>query len=276
MPILRLLHRNDADQATSLSASTTAGSLVAAYMQTDRKGEAHRSTGTSVTYTLTWTGGVTLGAVALPATNLTAAATMRVRLYSNTACTTLLQDSGTNTACPGLSAAPWTWTRTFNASAFAYGYASKAVRFFETQQAGVKGLKIDLADATNPAGYIDCARIVAGPWWSPERGAETGFTTQLVDDTTNTRTDAGDQASERGPMRTELALQLPRLPEADRATLMQLIRANGIWRPVFLSLYPLAGTAAEQDHMVFGKRKSSPIKHSFFAHYAHPIEIESW
>ena len=81
MSNLRIIHANYADQATTLTASTTSGSLAASYMQTDLKGQAHRSTGTSVTYTLTWTNGVTLGAVALPATNLTAAATLRVRLY---------------------------------------------------------------------------------------------------------------------------------------------------------------------------------------------------
>lgn len=276
MPILRIIHRNDADQATSLTANTTSGALAAAYMQTDRKGEAHRSTGTSVTYTLTWTGGVTLGAVALPATNLTSAATIRVRLYSDTACTTLLQDSGTITACPGLALGLWTWTATLNANAFAYGGAAKAVCWFEAQQAGVKGMKIDLADATNPAGYIDCARIVAGPWWSPDWGAESGATVLVQDNTTNTRADSGDIASDRAPMHEEMSINLPVLPEADRAQLAQIMRANGVWKPVFLSLTPRAGTAAEQDQMIYGKRKNAPIKHAFYAHFSHPLEIEGW
>jgi len=276
VPNLRVIHRNDADQATSLAASTTAGALAAAYMQTDLKGQAHRSTGTSVTYTLTWTGGVTIGAVALPATNLTSGATIRVRLYSDTACTALLQDSGTITACPGLAAAPWTWTATYNANAFAYGYLSKAVAWFETQQAGVKGLKIDLADATNPAGYIDCARIVAGPWWAPTWGAEYGCTTLVVDNSTNARTDAGDLPSDRAPMHQELTLHLPALSEAERSQMMQIMRANGIWKPLFVSLLPRTGTAMEQDHMIYGKRKNTPMDMPYFATFAHSMEIEGW
>jgi len=276
VPNLRVIHGNAADRATSLAASTTAGSLVAAYMQTDLKGQAHRSTGTSVTYTLTWTGGVTMGAVALPATNLTSAATIRVRLYSDTACTALLQDSGAITACPGLAAAPWTWTATYNANAFAYGYLSKAVAWFETQQAGVKGLKIDLADATNPAGYIDCSRIVAGPWWAPTWGAEYGCTTLVVDNSTNARTDAGDLPSDRAPMHQELTLNLPLLSEAERSQLMQILRANGVWKPVFVSLMPRAGTAAEQDHMIYGKRKNSPMSLPYFDRFSHALELESW
>ena len=276
MPNLRIIHANYADQATSLSASTTSGSLAAANMQTDRKGEVHRSTGTSVTYTATWTAGVSIGAVALPATNLSAAATIRARLYSNTACTALLQDSGTITACPGLAAAPWTWTATFNANAFAYGYLSKAVAWFAANQAGVKGLKVDLSDAGNAAGYIDCARLVAGPWWAPEWDAEYGSTLLYQDTTTNTRTDAGDLASDRAPMHQELTFSLPILPEADRAALAAVMRANGVWCPVFVSLLPSAASAAEQDTMIYGKRKNSPFDLAGFDRYTNNITIEGW
>ena len=276
MPNLRVIHRNDADQATSLAASTTAGALVAAYMQTDLKGEPHRSTGTSVTYTLTWTAGVSLGAVALPATNLTAAATIRLRAYSDTACTALLQDTGVITACPGLTDAPWTLNATYNANVFAYGYVSKAVAWLAANQAGVKGIKIDLADATNPAGYIDCARIVAGPWWSPEWNAEAGVSTTVVDNSTNTRTDAGDLPSDRAPTHQELRLNLPVLPEADRSQIMQIMRANGVWKPVFISVLPAKGTALEQDYMLYGKRKNSPMDHPGLARFAHAIDLESW
>ena len=276
MPNLRIISANYADQATRLAASTTSGALAAALMQTDRKGEAHRSTGTSVTYTLTWTGGVSIGGVALPATNLTSAATMRVRLYDATSGGTLLLDTGTNTACPGLTAAPWTWTAVHNANAFAYGYASKAVAWF-ANTAGVKRAVIDLVDTGNPAGYIDCARVVCGPWWSPEWNAEYGCTTLVVDNTTNTRSDAGDLTSDRAPMHTEHTFNLPIITPADRSELMQIMRANGVWKPVFLSLMPSASSAAaEQDHMVFGKRKSSPISHPFFETYSHEMTLESW
>ena len=46
MSNLRLIYDNATDRATSISASTTSGALVAAYMQTDMKGQVHRSTGT--------------------------------------------------------------------------------------------------------------------------------------------------------------------------------------------------------------------------------------
>lgn len=276
MPNLRIIHANYIDQATSLAASTTSGSLAAALMRTDNKGEAHRSTGTSVTYTATWTGGVSVGGVALPATNLSAAATIRARAYSNTACTALLADTGAITACPGLPAGPWTWQGTFNVNAFAYGYFSKAVAWFASNLAGVKGLVVDLSDAGNPAGYIDCARLIAGPWWSPAWNPEYGAPASLVDDSTNTRSDAGDLKTDRAPMHEELSVKLPWLTETERSALRQVMRANGIWKPVFLSLMPGDGRACEQDYMIYGKRKNAAFEHPVFEQFAHTLDIEGW
>lgn len=276
MPNLRIIHQNQADLATSISASTTSGALVAANMKTDRKIEVHRSTGTSVTYTLTWAAGVTIGAVALPATNLSAAATMRVRLYSDTGCTALLQDSGVVTACPGLALGLWAWPTAIDANAFAYGGASKSAVWFESQQAGVNGLKVDLADAGNPAGYIDCARLVAGPWWQPVWGAEYGATQDVVDTSVNTRTLAGDLATDRGPLHEEMSLSLAFLSPAERATLMQLMRGNGVSRNVFVSRMQGAGNADEQDGMLWGKRKGAPVAHAFFDTHAHTLDLQGW
>ena len=100
VPNLRLIHDNAADRATSLAASTTSGALVAAYLQNDFKGQAHRSTGTSVSYTLTWTAGETVGGVALPATNLSASATIRCACTATPGGSTLIADSGAVYACP--------------------------------------------------------------------------------------------------------------------------------------------------------------------------------
>ena len=90
------------------------------------------------------------------------------------------------------------------------------------------------------------------------------------------RTDAGDLPSDRAPMHQELTLTMPALSEAERSQMMQIMRANGIWKPIFISLLPRAGTAIEQDHMIYGKRKNTPMDLPYFATFAHSMEIESW
>ena len=88
--------------------------------------------------------------------------------------------------------------------------------------------------------------------------------------------DAGDLPSDRAPMHQEMTLHLPALSEAERSQMMQILRANGVWKPVFVSLMPRAGTAAEQDHMIYGKRKNTPMDLPYFNQFSYSIEIESW
>ena len=276
MPNLRLIHDNAADRATSLAASTTAGALVAAYMQNDLKGQAHRSTGTSVSYTLTWTGGETVGGVALPATNLSASATIRVRLYSDTGGTTLIADSGAVYACPGLNLGLWNWALPLNGNAFAYGGASKSAVWFASHYFARRCV-IDLVDSGNAAGYIDCARLVVGAYWEPARNASYGAQVSVVDRTSNSRNDAGDNLSDRGTQHDTLALSLDYLGEADRARLMQIMRNAGTARNVFVSLLPAsASPVAEQDSMIYGKRANAAMSFDHYAVFSHKIDIEGW
>lgn len=89
MPNLRIIYDNIADTAT-ITATSTSGSLSTSNLKKDIKGLVHRSIGNSVTYTLVWASARTIGGVALPATNLSATATIEVRLYSNSAATSLI------------------------------------------------------------------------------------------------------------------------------------------------------------------------------------------
>ena len=196
MPNLRIIHNNSADIATGLTASTTAGGLVASNMLNDFKGSVHRSTGTSVTYTLTWLVGQGIGGVSLPATNLTADATWRVRGYSAGAGGTLVMDSGVVYACPGGRLGMWDWSRPVNANAFAYGGSAKTALWFAAQPS-VKRLEILVEDPTNAAGFIDCARIIAGTFWEPKVNPGYGVSIGVDDSSTNTRNDSGDFITDR-------------------------------------------------------------------------------
>ena len=276
MPNLRLIHDNAADRATSLAASTTSGALVAAYMQNDFKGQAHRSTGTSVSYTLTWTAGETVGGVALPATNLSASATIRVRLYSDTGGSTLIADSGTVYACPGLNLGLWNWALPLNGNAFAYGGASKSAVWFSSHYFARRCV-IDLVDTGNPAGYIDNARLVVGAYWEPAYNASYGAQTSVVDRSTNSRNDAGDNLADRSTQHDTLALSLDFLGETDRARLMQIMRNAGTARNVFVSLLPAsASPVAEQDAMIYGKRANAAMSFDHYAVFSNKIDIEGW
>lgn len=273
MPALRILHDNAADRST-VTASGTAGNLTAALMLNDRRSQAHRSTGTSVSYTLTWSAPQSIGAVVLPAVNLTAGATIRVRLYSDDAGATLLHDTGAVPACPGLDLS-W-WSGTVNVNAFAFGALAKVARWLP-QHYAARRVVIDLADPGNPAGYIDCARLLVGAWWSPEWGATGGADANVVDTSTATRNAAGELVSDLGTRHDTLSVELGALAEADRAKAVDIVRRFGTGRPFLVSAMPRAASpAAERDHMVYGCRSNAPMARAAWQTYATKLEMEGW
>lgn len=275
MPNLRIIHDNAADRAT-LTASSTAGTLVAANMLTDIKGQVHRSTGTSATYTLSWAAFETVGGVALPACNLTSDATIRVRGYDATVGGALVIDSGVRFACPGPPLGLWDWTLPLNSNAFAFGGAAKTAVWLNDHYA-IKRLEIDLDDANNAAGYIDCARIVAGAYWSPKYNPPYGATANLDDGSKNSRNDAGDLLTDRGPMNDAMRFDLMYMPPKDRARMSQIMRGSGTARPVLISLMPDNGDPLlEQDSMIYGKRQNGPMGFTNCNAYGTTITIEGW
>lgn len=275
MPNLRILYDNVVAKA-ALTASTTAGALAASNLLTDVKSAVHRSTGTSVIYTMTWSAVQTVGAVALPATNLTSTATIRVQLYSDTAGATLIADSGTVAACPSPMLGLHGWGA-IDANAFAHGGASKAAVWFASQFNTVRRCVITLTDAGNPAGYIDCARLVVGPYWEAAYNPNYGVTAGSIDLTTVQRSQAGDQLTVRGAQYQAMSFDLAWLTEVKRAELAKILRSAGGHTNLFISLLPGDEHAsAEQDHMIYGKRSSGVFTFDFYNAFSTRVEMEGW
>jgi hypothetical protein len=275
MANLRVIWDNAIDRATSLAASTTAGALAASNMQNDFKGQVHRSTGTSVTYTATWSAGEVIGGVVLPMTNLSSAATIRVRRYADTACTNLIDDSGTVYACPGLTLGMWNWSQPLDANAFPYAGFSKSSVWMTPQT--VYGLVVDLVDTSNAAGYIDCARLIAGNYWESSKNPSYGAKMSVSDTSKSARNDAGDLLSDLGVKYETLNVNLALLSTSDRAYLLRILRSAGTGRNILASVYPDSGNSTlEQDHTIYGKRSNSDISTDFYNQYSNTLQMESW
>lgn len=275
MANLRVIWDNAADRATTLSASTTAGTLAAANLQNDFKGQVHRSTGTSVSYTATWSAGEVIGGIVLPMTNLSPSATIRVRRYSDTGLVNMIDDSGTLTAAPGLTLDMWNWSQPLDANAFAYAGFSKAAVWMTP--ATVKGLLIDLVDTSNAAGHIDCARLIAGNYWEASKNPSYGAKMSVSDTSKSARNDAGDLLSDLGVKYETLNVNLALLSAADRAYLLRILRSAGTSRNILVSVYPGSGNSTlEQDHTMYGKRSNSDISTDFYNQYSNTLQMESW
>lgn len=274
MANMRIIYDDKAISAT-ITASTTTGSLTASNMLNDYKGKVHRSTGTSVTYTLTWAQAQSIGGVGLPATNLTSTSTIRVRLYTTSGSSTAIADSGAIAANGSEATQIYNWSNPLNANSFIYGGATKSAVWFD-QHYSVQKVVIDLIDSSNPAGYIDCSRVICGAYWEPKYNVSNGITHTINDTTQNVRNDSGDLLSDRGFIHDQVKFDLSVLVESDKSTLNQIIKFVGTNRNIFVSLMPDNNSSREQDYIIYGKRENSDIASPYYKLYSHSMSIEGW
>lgn len=273
---IRILYSNAADTSSSLTASTTSGALAASNLLTDRKSAVHRATGKTVQYDARWAAAQNINMVCLAFTNFSSAATMRVRGYTNVGDAVPVLDTGANLCCAYQPFGLWDWGSVpLGVNAFSYGGFAYARSYFT---AGTfKQLLIDIDDSISPLSYVEAARLITGMYWSPATNAVWGAKITPESNTEHFRSEAGDLRTERRPVSRSLAVDLSQITtETDRQRVYDILRYNGMTRPIFVSLYPEdASPALEQSGQLYGKLKSDPgISHPMYGMFASSPEIE--
>lgn len=275
MANLRIVLDNAADRTTAFVATTTAGSLVAANMLTDIKSEVWRGTGTTGQFGLTWANGAEIvGVVTLPFCNLTSSATIRVRCYTNIGDSVPALDTGAQPACPsGFGSYYWGMTQ-LGVNAYAYGGSSCATIWFAPTSC--KYMLVDIADSTNPAGYVEVGKLVTGSYWEASNNCPYGASVTPNDMSKNERSDAGDLRTDRGPRFKSLSFDLQYMTATDRNMLWRILMGSGLRKPLFVSLSPGAvDVIEEQLFQIYGKlSKMSTIKYQFLDQFDSSLDIE--
>lgn len=274
MANLRVVFSNVADTATTYTASSTAGNLAASNMKTEIKSEVWRSVGTSATLTLKWGSSQSVGVVALPFCALTSTATVRVRCYADAAMASLVTDTGAVTACASNFDSFTFGAIPLGVNGFAYGGSTYACLWLSP--VSVQAITIDIVDTANPNGYIEAARLVIGPYWTPSTNCQYGAVLTPADMSKHTRDDAGNLRTDRGPQYKTLSFDMQAMSTADRNTLWMLMRGYGMVKPVFMSLVPQADDLIEEQlYMIYGKlTKTSAMKYQFIGQHDASIDIE--
>lgn len=243
---MRIIYDNAIDRAT-LTASSTAGVLVASRMQGDEKAEVWRSTGTTATLTATWAAGERIGGLGGAFSNMSPGTTWRVRVYTLPGDTTAVFDQ-TFFVCPGQPFTPDTFSQPLGVNSFAFGGSSTGAVWLPGIVVGRK-LVIDITDTSNAAGYIEIGRMFAGRYFQPEETAERGAPLSVPSATQQTRSDSGSLRRDTGPSYRKLSVSLSWLSPTDREQLFNIARGAGLAYPLFMSLYPEnADPLLEQAH----------------------------
>lgn len=277
MPNLRVVYNNVFDAYTTLAASTEAGSLVVTNLLNDVKSQVWRSTSTTASITVTWTNLKAISFVGLPFCNLTPTATVRVRLYSDTAGTTLVLDTGAIACAPAqMINSSDNGMPTPGVNSFGYGGGNYADLWFT--QTNARRMVIDITDSSNSSGYVECARVVCGAYWSPANNPPMESVRMgLTELSKHERSDAGDLFTDRGPLYKTLTFNLQYLPSGtDRDNFWRITRGNGMTRPVYVSLTPDSSDALEEQmFQVYGKlSRQSEITYQYMGQFAGQLQIE--
>lgn len=241
-------------------------------LKKDTKSLIWRSTGTSVTLTVNFGSSKVVRGVVLPFTNLTATATMSVGVLG-----------GSGYATGGVLPCPYaqidSWDSSYlpqGANSYAYGSGTYARVWLPTAQT-CTGVTIGITDTNNSAGYIEASRLIVGDYWSPVHNTSFGLTSAPKSLSTSMRTESGDLITNRGIQYNSMSFDLTWLTPADRAVFTKILKANGINKPLLISLFPDATEDfdKEQTYQIYGKLTQVPgLTHPMYSMYSTTVEIE--
>lgn len=274
MSNLRIVMKNHASTAT-IAASSEAGTLMAANLQTDIKSQVWRSVGTSATVGISWAASKFINCVLFPFTNFTNTATIRVRGYAELTDTVPVFDTLAQLCCPFSSPSVFGWdSKVPGVANFGYGGAVYAGLWFTG--GSVKGVSIDVVDSANTQGYVEAAKVVTGSYWQPDINASYGAQLGYKDASSHVRNDAGDLLTDVKPRSKTISLSFGSATPTDRSSLMKLLRSNGLSTPIYISVFPGDADAdKEQDYQIYGKLSQlSALRLDSFASYSSSIDVE--
>jgi hypothetical protein len=198
-----------------------------------------------------------------------------VRGYTNTGDSVPLFDTGAVIANPNSALGVWDWgSSPLGVNSFAYGGGTYGTVWFAIQP--VRKLLIDIVDTNNASAYVEAGRLVAGTYWSPDRNPSYGAQPSVTGTSKHERNDSGDLMTARGAKYRKMTLPMNDMTPADRAKLWNILRSNGMSKPMLVSLFPeSADPDLEQAHQLYGKLSQiSAITVSNYSGYSSTLALE--
>lgn len=267
---LQIIPINLFDDATNTATSSAAGFEIA-NAETEYKNETWRSTSlASQTITSTWATSATVSCVGMAFTNLHAGSTIRIKLYTGSADTVPIMDSGIQTLNYAYST-PKGFS-TIGLIAFAFGGGTYYSTFFADYS--IKKCEIILTSPSNPDGYIEIGRIIIGDRFEPTYNARVGIDFTYPETTQIKRTKAGDQVINRGTQSKQITFDLERMPDTDRQSMVEIFRRSGLHNPIFICLQPDNTGELFQSGQIYGRKSDNGVRYDFQNRHATKFTIE--
>ncbi len=256
---VRIVTSNVSDAATLSSADFVAG-LPVGNLQLEGRARVARTANATGTKTINGdlaAAGV-VAACVLYNHNLSSQATWRLRLWDAPAqAGSLLFDSGTVGALPAIGWGEFGWGLIpWGASVFTGWGAAFSVLWFPAVAA--RSFRLELADASNAAGFLQAKRLLLGPYFEPAVNLDYGLQLYWQDNSPQRRTQGGSLRTDVRTRYRVLKGRLGHLSDAERAIALETLRQIGLRTETFISVFPGEGGAEERDYSLLGKFTASP------------------
>lgn len=273
MANLKIIYKNLADSAV-LTASGTAGSLVASNMQFDRKSLIWRSDVYAGTITAIWDNPQQIDSIILAFCNIGYDSRIIIRGYD-----TAISNTPSYTQTFNRTAVPKPYIGSDNpvgVNYFAYGGGRYARMFLSSTINNCRKLTIDIQDTDNPQGYIEISRLIVGKSWSPTFNTGFGLPVGLEDTSIQDRAQSGDLVTSRGPQFKKLSLDLTWMNSSDKSYISDIGKLNGKSIPIFVSVFPNdSDSDKEYQYQIYGKLTQVPgLSHPMHTIYSTQLTIE--
>ena len=257
MPNLRMLLKNIADTATITASPVAVSTLPVTNLQTQQRKQTFRTTSlASQNIDLSWSANQSCNMVALPRFNGTTAATVRIYRYSDSAWTTLLDDT------TALVAYSTTGLNQLDIDEFQnpdFLVVKNYVKYLSAVTT-MKSMRITLLDAANPAGYLEASRAMVGSYneftYNPFFG---GMESSIQDLSKSERADSGSMITDKREKFFKTSIRAELIPEAtDLLWLRAAARYIGLDKDFWISFYPGSGGVLEYYNQAQAKFVSIP------------------
>ena len=281
---MRIALVNKSDNAT-LTASSQAAGLVVGNLKTPYKSQVWRSAADTATLTVEWPTGELISVVCLPFCSLSAAATIRVRAYTESSDVSPKYDSGAIVAVPPVDFGDVDWGgevlgvnayaygEVLGVNSYAYGEYSCCVVWIPVDS--YEKLIIDIDDSLNTAGYIEAGRLFCSSYYEFTANADYGSSMSFSDNDTQTRTEAGDLLSDKGTVYKTVSIDMSWFPEKDKRALLRLLLSATKTKPLLVQVAEMNDSVSNQHWTIFGKlTRNSEIVARTFDSYNSTLSIE--
>ncbi|MCC6193367.1 MAG: hypothetical protein IT518_02770 [Burkholderiales bacterium] len=246
---MKMLFGSAADAATLTATPDMRSTLPVTNLQNEfREMVARTSSLAPQDVAMVWVDPTPISACVLYRNNLSSAATMRFRVYDEPTMGVLLYDSGTISADLAKPFGELWWgVDPLGASYFdAFGY-SVAWHWLPAPVVG-KYAVLTLNDPANTDGYIQASRLFVGMHWASTYPPMNGIELTHDETTKVYRTEGGSVRSEAGAVFRRLRIAFDKLPEVDRARIVELLRTVGLRGDVYVSVFDGLANAYERDY----------------------------